>query len=86
MIVRLVIINWEKNEVSGNFCSSLLKFLYFFIRINPSFNTINNNLNNGIDITKDLLIMIYQCWWLTSFSMIKKSKIVVEAPEINFFC
>jgi uncharacterized membrane protein YfcA len=41
---------------------------------------------SGIDITKDLLIMIVFAMLMvaTSFSMIKKSKIVVEAPEINF--
>lgn len=41
---------------------------------------------NGFDITKDLLIMVVFAFLMvaTSFSMIKKSKIVVEAPEINF--
>ena len=41
---------------------------------------------SGIDVTKDLLIMIIFAMLMvaTSFSMIKKSKIVVETPEINF--
>ena len=41
---------------------------------------------SGIDVTKDLLIMIVFAMLMvaTSFSMIKKSKIVVETPEINF--
>ena len=41
---------------------------------------------DGFDITKDLLIMIVFAMLMvaTSFSMIKKTKITAEAPEINF--
>lgn len=41
---------------------------------------------DGFDFTKDLLIMVVFAFLMvaTSFSMIKKSKVVTEATEVNF--